>query len=189
GLARSLAGGQHERARCVRAEDGVPGCRGRVAGRAHRPPNIATSLRKLTNGPVVLPLGRPRNCAVRVARAEKEGPSPNPHRKRHRRVTPGLLPSHTLRLSLARSERPGPKKERGMKKLLAVLVVFGSASAAFGYDNHDEVRWRGIAGVITAQNVDNPVGDPGHAHVDSGTFAWTARGGRARVNLSTGTMA
>jgi len=76
-----------------------------------------------------------------------------------------------------------------MKKLLAVLVVFGSASAAFGYDNHDEVRWRGIAGVITAQNVDNPVGDPGHAHVDSGTFAWTARGGRARVNLSTGTMA
>jgi len=71
-----------------------------------------------------------------------------------------------------------------MRKLLAVMLVLGSASAALGYDNRDEVRWRGIAGVITAQNVDNTVGN-----IDSGTFAWTARGGRARVNLSTGTMA
>jgi len=71
-----------------------------------------------------------------------------------------------------------------MRKLLAVLLAFGSTSAASGYDNHDEVRWRGIAGVITAQNVNNPVGN-----IDSGTFAWTTRGGRASVNLSTGTMA
>src|SRR5215813_1052640 len=71
-----------------------------------------------------------------------------------------------------------------MRKLLAVLLAFGSASAASGYDNHYEVRWRGIAGVVTAQNVDNPVGT-----IDSGTFAWTTRGGRASVNLSMGTMA
>jgi hypothetical protein len=77
-----------------------------------------------------------------------------------------------------------------MRKLLAVLLVFGSASAALGGDWHDnEVRWRGIAGVIGVQNGDNIIGDPGDAHVDSGTFAWTARAGQARVNLSASTLA
>ena len=77
-----------------------------------------------------------------------------------------------------------------MRKLLGLLLVFGSASTAFGFDGgSDEVRWRGIAGVVTAQNVNNPIGDPAHAHVDSGTFAWTTRLGHARVNLSTGAMA
>jgi len=72
-----------------------------------------------------------------------------------------------------------------MRKLVAVLLVLGSASAAFGFDkDHGEVRWDGIAGVVTALNVDNPVGN-----IDSGTFAWTARGGHARVNLETGATA
>ena len=69
-----------------------------------------------------------------------------------------------------------------MRKLLVALLVLASASAAFGLEAHaTDVHWRGIAGVITAVNVDNPVGN-----VNAGTFAWTARGGRARVNLETG---
>jgi len=59
-------------------------------------------------------------------------------------------------------------------------VVLLVASAAYAQDSQ-EVRWRRIAGVITAVNVDNPVGK-----VSAGTFPWSARGGNARVNLSTG---
>ena len=43
------------------------------------------------------------------------------------------------------------------------------------------VRWDHVVGVITAQNVDNPVAD-----IHSGTFAWSAERGNARVNLATG---
>jgi hypothetical protein len=72
-----------------------------------------------------------------------------------------------------------------MRRLLAAVLVFGSASAAFGFDvDGGQVRWDGIAGVVTALNVDNPI-----ANIDSGTFAWTARGGHARVNLATGAAA
>lgn len=71
-----------------------------------------------------------------------------------------------------------------MRKVLALLLVLGSASAAFGFDGNDSVRWKGIEGVVTALNVDNPVGN-----VHAGTFPWTARSGNARVNLSTGATA
>jgi hypothetical protein len=43
------------------------------------------------------------------------------------------------------------------------------------------VRWDHVVGVITAQNVDNPVAD-----IHSGTFAWSTERGNARVNLATG---
>jgi len=70
-----------------------------------------------------------------------------------------------------------------MKKMLALFAVLCSAVGAFAHDNDDAVvRWRRIVGVITALNVDNPVGD-----IHSGTFAWQVRSGRASVNLSTGT--
>jgi len=46
------------------------------------------------------------------------------------------------------------------------------------------VRWNHMAGVITAQGIDNPVAD-----ISSGTFAWSAEDGRARVNLATGATA
>lgn len=70
-----------------------------------------------------------------------------------------------------------------MKKVLAVLVPLAlCASAVFASDNDDAVvRWRSIVGVITAQGVDNPVGN-----IHSGTFAWSARSGRASVDLSSG---
>src|SRR5690349_24826653 len=69
-----------------------------------------------------------------------------------------------------------------MKKMLASLAVLCSATAAFAHHHDDTVvRWRSIVGVITALNVDNPVGN-----ISSGTFAWQARSGRASVNLSTG---
>jgi hypothetical protein len=70
-----------------------------------------------------------------------------------------------------------------MRKLLAVLLpLMLFTSAVVAHDNDDSVvRWKSIVGVITAQNVDNPVGN-----IHSGTFAWSARGGRASVNLSTG---
>jgi hypothetical protein len=69
-----------------------------------------------------------------------------------------------------------------VRKLLAALLLVGSASLVIASDlSESDVRWNRIAGVITAINVDNPVGN-----VHAGTFPWTARGGRARVNLDTG---
>jgi hypothetical protein len=74
-------------------------------------------------------------------------------------------------------------KTNQMKKvcavLCAVLSVLLLASAFAGEDN--VVRWARIVGVITALNVDNPVGN-----ISSGTFPWTTRSGIARVDLSTG---
>jgi len=63
--------------------------------------------------------------------------------------------------------------------LMGVLLI---ASASFAQDSDRTiVRWNNIVGVITAINVDNPVGN-----VDSGTFPWTTQGGHAKVNLKTG---
>ena len=65
--------------------------------------------------------------------------------------------------------------------LCAVLSVLSLASAFAGEDNF--VRWDRIVGVITALNVDNPVGT-----IHSGTFPWTTRSGLARVDLTTGAV-
>ena len=83
-----------------------------------------------------------------------------------------------------------------MKKLLAVLPLALCASGAFAdpahqpellaHQNDTVVHWNSIVGVITAQGVNNPIGDPGN--LDSGTFAWSARSGHAMVDLSTGAM-
>jgi hypothetical protein len=71
-----------------------------------------------------------------------------------------------------------------MKKVFAMLFLLVFASAAFAADN-TTVRWRSIVGVITAQGVSNPVS----AGIDSGTFAWTTRGGNASINLNSGALA
>src|SRR4030095_10186250 len=71
------------------------------------------------------------------------------------------------------------RKEIDMKIVLALLLSLAVASPALADQN---VRWQGIHGVITALNVNNPVGD----NIDSGTFAWTTRNGDAGVNLTTG---
>src|SRR5262250_1391997 len=70
-----------------------------------------------------------------------------------------------------------------MKKVLAVLLplAFCASAVLAQHDDDSVVRWRSIVGVITAQGVDNPVGN-----IHSGTFAWSARSGRAAVNLSSG---
>src|SRR4030095_16939727 len=82
-----------------------------------------------------------------------------------------------------KQEMKGSYQMKKMKKtcavLLAVLSVSLLASAFAGEDNI--VRWDRIVGVITALNVDNPVGN-----ISSGTFPWTTRGGTARANLSAG---
>jgi hypothetical protein len=65
--------------------------------------------------------------------------------------------------------------------LCAVLSVLLLASAFAGEDN--VVRWARIVGVITALNVDNPVGN-----ISSGTFPWTTRSGIARVDLNNGNV-
>jgi len=74
---------------------------------------------------------------------------------------------------------------RKMKKvcavLCAVLSALSLASAFAGEDNF--VRWDRIVGVITALNVDNPVGT-----IHSGTFPWTTRSGLARVDLISGAV-
>jgi len=69
-----------------------------------------------------------------------------------------------------------------MSKAIAAFLSLAFASSAWAaYSTDPIVRWRTVVGVITAQNVDNPVAD-----ISSGTFAWSARSGRARVNLRTG---
>src|SRR6266403_1611988 len=61
-----------------------------------------------------------------------------------------------------------------MKKVCAVFCALSSglflASAFAGQNNF--VRWERIVGVITAPNVDNPVGS-----IHSGTFPWSAQSG------------
>jgi hypothetical protein len=68
-----------------------------------------------------------------------------------------------------------------MKKVCVLILLLG-ASLSFAQDSPNVVRWQSMAGVITAQGVDNPVSN----NIHSGTFAWTARGGFASVNLATG---
>jgi hypothetical protein len=68
-----------------------------------------------------------------------------------------------------------------MRSAFAGLLTLALASTAMA---QPVVRWSNVVGVITAQGVDNPVAD-----ISSGTFAWSAENGRARVNLSTGATA
>ena len=69
-----------------------------------------------------------------------------------------------------------------MKKLLASLCLLLGASASLAQATPTTVRWQTIVGVITAQNVNNPIANG----INSGTFAWSALGGGAKVNLETG---
>jgi hypothetical protein len=70
-----------------------------------------------------------------------------------------------------------------MKKVCAVLcAVLSVLLLASGFAGEDNVvRWARIVGVITALNVDNPVGN-----ISSGTFPWTTRSGIAQVDLLSG---
>ena len=65
-----------------------------------------------------------------------------------------------------------------MKKLC--LLALTLCAVAFA-QNDNVVRWRGIQGVITAPGTDNPVGQ-----IHSGAGPWTAKGGNARIDLTTG---
>ena len=72
-----------------------------------------------------------------------------------------------------------------MRKICFMLCLLLGASASFGQEisaSAANLRWRSIKGVVTAQNVDNPVS----ANIHSGTFAWTTLGGHASVDLSSG---
>src|SRR5260370_35477448 len=66
-----------------------------------------------------------------------------------------------------------------MKKMLALLAVLCSATAAFA-QNDAVVRWKTIVGNITVSNSDAVGG------MNPGTPPWSTVGGRARVNLATG---
>ena len=68
-----------------------------------------------------------------------------------------------------------------MKKLTITLAALSLATAALA---DSRVQWRDIAGVITAQGVNNPIS----VNISSGAFAWTANGGRARADLGTGAL-
>jgi hypothetical protein len=69
-----------------------------------------------------------------------------------------------------------------MKKVCAMLCLLLGASVSFAQGSPNLVRWQGMAGVITAQGVDNPVSN----NIHSGTFPWTVRSGSASVDLATG---
>jgi len=69
-----------------------------------------------------------------------------------------------------------------MKKMLGVMLTLMCASSVLAFDNDDSiVRWKNIAGVITAPGVDNPVGG-----IRAGAGPWSVRSGRAQVNLVNG---
>ena len=72
-----------------------------------------------------------------------------------------------------------------MKKVLASLCLLLGATASFAQSSPSAVRWHSITGVITAQNVNNPIANG----INSGTFAWSTIGGTAKVNLNTGAFA
>src|SRR5215472_13587312 len=69
-----------------------------------------------------------------------------------------------------------------MRKVCAMLFLLLGATLSFAQDTPHVVRWQNIVGVITAQGVDNPVSN----NIHSGTFAWSTRGGFARVDLASG---
>jgi hypothetical protein len=80
-----------------------------------------------------------------------------------------------------------------MKKAsaLAMALLCSGHLLAAAHDNDSVVSWRNIVGVISAPNVDNPVGvvtdDDQNilTQIHSGTLPWVARTGTARVNLRT----
>jgi hypothetical protein len=63
-----------------------------------------------------------------------------------------------------------------------MLFLLLGVSLSLAQDTPNIVRWQSMAGVVTAQGVDNPVSN----NIHSGTFAWTVRKGFASVNLTTG---
>jgi len=74
------------------------------------------------------------------------------------------------------------KDKTNMKKMLGVMLTLMCASSVLAFDNDDSiVRWKNIAGVITAPGVDNPVGG-----IRAGAGPWSVRSGRAQVNLVNG---
>src|SRR6267142_1275333 len=74
------------------------------------------------------------------------------------------------------------KMKKAYAVLLAVLSVSLSASAFAGEDNNNNVRWQNIVGNITVSNNDAVGG------INPGTTPWSTVGGRARVNLATGSV-
>ena len=61
---------------------------------------------------------------------------------------------------------------------IAAAIALSLAATAARADDDAIVRWRNIVGDITERNVSNMV-----ANIDSGTIAWSARSGHARVDL------
>src|SRR5579864_5018271 len=65
-----------------------------------------------------------------------------------------------------------------MKKMFLLTLTLCAGAFAQG---DTIVRWRGIAGVITAPGADNPV-----SQIHSGAGPWTTQDGSARINLVSG---
>jgi len=71
-----------------------------------------------------------------------------------------------------------------MKKILVVVLSLMFAASVFAFDRNESfVRWKGIASVITAPAVDNPVGS-----IHAGAGPWAIRGGRAHLDLVAGSV-
>ena len=69
-----------------------------------------------------------------------------------------------------------------MKKVCAMLCLLLGASVSFAQGNPNLVRWQNIVGNITVSNNDAVAG------INPGTTPWSTVGGRARVNLATGSV-
>jgi hypothetical protein len=85
----------------------------------------------------------------------------------------------------------GKEEVTYMKKISFTLLLALTAASAFAQSN-TVVRWTGIAGVITAPGIDNPVGGTTDANgskvnqIHAGAGPWTTRSGHARIDLATG---
>src|ERR1700688_3555324 len=86
-------------------------------------------------------------------------------------VRPDLIQNQTIE-----------EDENQMKKVCAMLCLLLGASVSFAQGNPNLVRWQNIVGNITVSNNDAVAG------INPGTTPWSTVGGRARVNLATGSV-
>src|SRR6266436_8356454 len=125
----------------------------------------------------LLPLSGTRSAHI----ALKQGLSPKLYANYTETSLLGFAPPVLCRPwpeSSSKSE-PALKREIHMKKMLALLAVLCSTTAAFAQSDA-VVRWKTIVGNITVSNNDAVGG------INPGTTPWSTVGGRARVNLATG---
>jgi hypothetical protein len=84
-------------------------------------------------------------------------------------------------LALSEPTNPQTVKENLMNRTLLLALLLAPAALFAQQSDESVVQWKRIVGVVTAPNVDNPVGG-----IRAGAGPWTTRDGHARIDLLTG---